>query len=151
MPANDVVGSSADRSSSSSSSSICDEHVYICFETLHELLLPEHDFQPLDRASLALPDEDASFPLFVTWNLFSSVAAAERASCAGEDEGQAGDSASSSTSSSRPQTARLRGCIGTFEPMPVRRGLEEYAEVAALHDTRFDPIAIRELDRLECG
>lgn len=60
-------------------------------------------------------------PLFVTWNILSP------------------------TSHSRS----LRGCIGTFEFEPLATGLATYALTAALHDTRFNPIAMSELPRLE--
>jgi len=62
-------------------------------------------------------------PLFVTWN----------------------------TRSSRPgRQPRLRGCIGTFEPHRIREGLEEYAIISGLKDTRFNPIRKSELPTLEC-
>ena len=35
---------------------------------------------------------------------------------------------------------RLRGCIGTFQPLPLHDGLKEYAITSALRDTRFNPI-----------
>ena len=63
-------------------------------------------------------------PLFVTWN----------------------------TRSSRPGRApRLRGCIGTFEPLPIREGLAEYALISAFKDSRFRKIESHELESLECG
>lgn len=43
----------------------------------------------------------------------------------------------------------LRGCIGTFESIPLEEGLATYALTAALEDTRFPPIARRELRHLE--
>lgn len=42
----------------------------------------------------------------------------------------------------------LRGCLGTFDPQPLGRGLREYAIASASRDRRFDPIAKRELPRL---
>ena len=63
-------------------------------------------------------------PLFVTWN----------------------------TRSSRPGRApRLRGCIGTFEPLPIRDGIAEYALISAFKDSRFRKIEKHELESLECG
>lgn len=44
----------------------------------------------------------------------------------------------------------LRGCIGNFSPMNLRDGLRKYALVSALHDPRFPPITIDELNSLEC-
>lgn len=46
---------------------------------------------------------------------------------------------------------RLRGCIGTFAKLPVVQGVERYAIVAALEDSRFSPIAEKELPKLECS
>jgi len=43
----------------------------------------------------------------------------------------------------------LRGCIGTFEDQPLDEGLSDYALTSALHDTRFNPVAARELPGLE--
>lgn len=63
-----------------------------------------------------------SSPLFVTWNTVR-----------------------------RDGTTRLRGCIGTFTPRPVRAGIAEYALVAAFRDHRFHKISRKELPTLECG
>lgn len=43
---------------------------------------------------------------------------------------------------------RLRGCIGTFNPMPLRQGLQQYAVLSAFNDSRFEPISKRELSQL---
>ncbi|KAI5817048.1 AMMECR1 domain-containing protein [Pyronema omphalodes] len=45
----------------------------------------------------------------------------------------------------------LRGCIGTFDPKPLNDGLRDYSLTAALHDTRFPPITLKELPSLECS
>ena len=56
---------------------------------------------------------------------------------------------------------KLRGCIGTFEPLPLAQGLKSYALTAydipgyrtydsAFDDSRFDPITRREIAKLEC-
>lgn len=45
----------------------------------------------------------------------------------------------------------LRGCIGTFSPLPLAQGLREYALIAALQDHRFSPIRESELPTLICG
>lgn len=42
----------------------------------------------------------------------------------------------------------LRGCIGTFQKQPVLDGVTQYALVAALEDTRFNPISKLELNSL---
>ncbi|KAI5806369.1 AMMECR1 domain-containing protein [Geopyxis carbonaria] len=52
---------------------------------------------------------------------------------------------------SKPGRSELRGCIGTFEPKTLTSGLREYAITAGIHDTRFDPISVKELSRLECS
>ncbi|KAK0649483.1 AMMECR1 domain-containing protein [Cercophora newfieldiana] len=59
-------------------------------------------------------------PLFVTWNTISSR-----------------------------HGHNLRGCIGTFEAQELDEGLSSYALTSALHDTRFNPISLRELPSLE--
>ncbi|PCH41247.1 alport syndrome [Wolfiporia cocos MD-104 SS10] len=92
----------------------------------------EHCFRSFDALYCALTSHrpltprfpDEKYPLFVTWN----------------------------TRSSRPGRApRLRGCIGTFEPIPLREGLAEYALISAFQDSRFSKIEERELESLECG
>lgn len=35
---------------------------------------------------------------------------------------------------------RLRGCIGTFSDIPLKRGLAEYTATSAFRDRRFSPI-----------
>jgi len=64
---------------------------------------------------------DTSYPLFVTWNSITASGA-----------------------------KRLRGCIGTFEPLPLAQGLKSYALTAAFDDSRFDPITKKEIAKLEC-
>lgn len=90
-----------------------------------------HCFHAFDALYCALTDSapippdfpDEKFPLFVTWN----------------------------TKSSRPGRApRLRGCIGNFEPLPLRDGIAEYALISAFKDSRFSRIEEKELSFLEC-
>ncbi|KAF2444361.1 hypothetical protein P171DRAFT_31526 [Karstenula rhodostoma CBS 690.94] len=66
-------------------------------------------------------------PLFVTWNTVAK------------------------SNGTRLSEKRLRGCIGTFEPQQLDRGLRQYAIISALEDTRFNPISASELPTLECG
>ncbi|KAJ4341043.1 hypothetical protein N0V87_002082 [Didymella glomerata] len=61
-------------------------------------------------------------PLFVTWNTVSAR---------GEK--------------------RLRGCIGTFEPLDLEEGLGSYALTSAFDDTRFPPITSSELPTLQAA
>lgn len=63
-----------------------------------------------------------SYPLFVTWNTVS-----------------------------RSGYKSLRGCIGTFEPLPLEEGLETYALTSAFEDTRFSPIPQHLLPNLSCS
>jgi len=95
-----------------------------------EVCTPEHCFHAFDTLYCALTNAepiaptfpDDKYPLFVTWN-----------TC-------------------RPgRTPRLRGCIGNFEPQPLRTGIAEYALVSAFRDHRFARIAAHELASLECG
>jgi uncharacterized protein (TIGR00296 family) len=46
---------------------------------------------------------------------------------------------------------RLRGCMGCFDPLPLYRGLSDYAIVSGTKDRRFPPITSQELPQLECG
>jgi uncharacterized protein (TIGR00296 family) len=56
------------------------------------------------------------------------------------------------TRSSRPgHTSRLRGCIGSFEALPLQEGLAEYSLISAFRDSRFKKIDKSELQSLECG
>jgi len=93
---------------------------------------PEHCFHAFDALFCALTHNkpispkfpDDKYPLFVTWN----------------------------TRSSRPgRSPRLRGCIGSFEALPLHEGLAEYALISAFRDSRFRKIEERELESLECG
>ena len=63
-----------------------------------------------------------SFPLFVTWNTMS-----------------------------RSGHKSLRGCIGTFEGLPLESGLQTYALTSAFDDTRFSPIPSSLLPALSCS
>jgi len=45
----------------------------------------------------------------------------------------------------------LRGCIGTFSNLSLRKGLPEYACISAFNDRRFNPIALGEVASLHCS
>uniref|UniRef100_A0A1I7ZTZ5 AMMECR1 domain-containing protein n=1 Tax=Steinernema glaseri TaxID=37863 RepID=A0A1I7ZTZ5_9BILA len=45
----------------------------------------------------------------------------------------------------------LRGCIGTFSNLSLRKGLPEYACISAFNDRRFSPIALGEVPLLHCS
>ncbi|KAF7331739.1 AMMECR1 domain-containing protein [Mycena kentingensis (nom. inval.)] len=92
---------------------------------------PEHCFHAFDALYCALTPgatpitpafADDKYPLFVTWN------------------------------TRRPgRSSRLRGCIGSFEPLTLHEGLAEFALVSAFRDHRFRKIAKDELSSLECA
>lgn len=85
-------------------------------------IVKEPAYKPIGqgrRSAQSRPIETS--PLFVTWNKISR----------------------------RSRNRSLRGCIGTFEPQDLNVGLKEYALIAALHDNRFNKIALVELPRLE--
>ncbi|KAK5044656.1 hypothetical protein LTR84_010548 [Exophiala bonariae] len=63
-----------------------------------------------------------TFPLFITWNTLS-----------------------------RSGHKSLRGCIGTFEALPLASGLSSYALTSAFDDTRFSPIPASLLPALSCS
>lgn len=63
-----------------------------------------------------------SYPMFVTWNTLS-----------------------------RSGHKSLRGCIGTFEALPLEKGLESYALTSAFEDTRFSPIPEHLIPSLSCS
>ena len=64
-----------------------------------------------------------SYPLFVTWNTISRTS---------------GDK-------------RLRGCIGTFDALPLEAGLQSYSLTSAFEDTRFSPIPSALISSLSCS
>ncbi|KAK4203576.1 AMMECR1 domain-containing protein [Triangularia verruculosa] len=72
-------------------------------------------------SSPAPPEEEpTSTPLFITWN------------------------------TNHPRHGYiLRGCIGTFEAQPLTTGLSSYALISALQDSRFHPISLGELPKLQ--
>ncbi|KAJ3359025.1 phosphatidylinositol N-acetylglucosaminyltransferase subunit gpi1, partial [Kappamyces sp. JEL0680] len=45
----------------------------------------------------------------------------------------------------------LRGCIGNFTPLELKKGLRDYAKISAFQDSRFPPIAAEELPKLSCS
>ncbi|KAJ6787488.1 hypothetical protein PWT90_08910 [Aphanocladium album] len=81
---------------------------------------------PATSASSLTPATVSSAPLFVTWNTIEDPDVDD------EEDG-----------------VSLRGCIGTFESQPLAEGLPEYALISALQDTRFPPVAKRELPGLQ--
>ncbi|CAD6885400.1 unnamed protein product [Tilletia laevis] len=135
-------GSSSAKKASTSSGAVQPEHCYYCFDVLdaqiHAGSRANGYRNSSSRASSSAAADaqahfdngDQEFPLFVTWNIYPSTGL---------------------LASKRKSGARLRGCIGTFSPLPLAEGLRDYALTSALHDTRFSPIRADELPRLECG
>ncbi|CAK7568237.1 MAG: hypothetical protein SEPTF4163_006222 [Sporothrix epigloea] len=80
-------------------------------------------------STVPAPEVPSASPLFVTWNTVENGV---------QDETDDEDT-----------EHILRGCIGTFESIPLEQGLATYALTAALEDTRFRPISGRELPDLE--
>lgn len=78
--------------------------------------------QNSSRSNLFFKDTPEKHPLFVTWNTIT-----------------------------KHSEKRLRGCIGTFEAQPLDKGLRSYALTSAFDDTRFPPVAARELPSLSCA
>ncbi|KAJ7774191.1 alport syndrome [Mycena maculata] len=97
-----------------------------------DICTAEHCFHAFDALYCSLTSAspiaprfvDDKYPLFVTWN----------------------------TRTSRPGRApRLRGCIGSFEPLSLHDGLQEFALISAFRDHRFRKIDKSELESLECA
>jgi uncharacterized protein (TIGR00296 family) len=101
-------------------------HAFLCFHALETHLSPDSPASTPHLAShfdALLADEAfPPCPLFVTWNVKRN-----------------------------PSRKDLRGCIGTFQAHPLVDGLKQFALTAALDDTRFPPVAARELSQLECS
>jgi uncharacterized protein (TIGR00296 family) len=49
------------------------------------------------------------------------------------------------------KAGKLRGCIGSFSPLPLYQGLQDYAVISGTRDHRFTPIVQSEFPSLECG
>lgn len=45
----------------------------------------------------------------------------------------------------------LRGCIGTFAKLNIKYAIERYSIYAAMEDSRFPPIQLKELKLLQCN
>eukprot|EP01135_Chromosphaera_perkinsii_P001590 Nk52_evm60s207 gene=Nk52_evmTU60s207 len=50
-----------------------------------------------------------------------------------------------------PGKRRLRGCIGCFSPLPLHSGLADYAITSSMKDSRFAPVSLKELPKLDCA
>ncbi|KOS18177.1 Uncharacterized protein ESCO_002697 [Escovopsis weberi] len=120
-PALSHISSSPASSSSSSSSSLS--------------LSPSTAATSIASSSSSPPSSPpSSAPLFVTWNTIDD-----------DDDNDDDDN------DDDEHNISLRGCIGTFEPQPLADGIPEYALISALQDSRFPPIAPRELPTLQAA
>eukprot|EP00758_Cryptobia_borreli_P008466 Tbor_TRINITY_DN5390_c1_g6::TRINITY_DN5390_c1_g6_i2::g.5147::m.5147 len=45
---------------------------------------------------------------------------------------------------------KLRGCIGSFSSLPLRKQLIDYSNFAAFNDSRFNPVTMKILKGLKC-
>lgn len=117
-----LVGSSSSSSTSSSSSSLLQSPESASGSSSSTSLSANTSATSVaGSAPEPVTDPDAEYPLFVTWN--------KAAGSGGE--------------------YHLRGCIGTFEAQPLADGLSSYAVIAALHDSRFSRVSLRELPALQ--
>jgi AMME syndrome candidate gene 1 protein len=103
---------------------------YYCFDVLLETLgqkkrknnrntLVSYQFENIQHQE---------FPIFITWRQISSSVMVELVE-----------------KQSHESNEELRGCIGTFEPFPLKDGLKEYTLMSAFKDRRFTPITIADL------
>ncbi|WPT11375.1 hypothetical protein PSENEW3n2_00000814 [Picochlorum sp. SENEW3] len=99
-------------------------HALYCFDVLAKHLRCEEHVCPVVSEQLQRAVGEYACPLFVTWNKQED----------GYHDGE----------------VTLRGCIGTFAPQDITKGLEEYAIISALRDSRFPPISQAELSALSC-
>lgn len=116
-----LVGSSSSSSTSSSSSLLQSPESASGSSSSTSLSANTSATSVAGSAPEPVTDPDAEYPLFVTWN--------KAAGSGGE--------------------YHLRGCIGTFEAQPLADGLSSYAVIAALHDSRFSRVSLRELPALQ--
>lgn len=116
-----LVGSSSSSSASSSSSLLQSPESASGSSSSTSLSANTSATSVAGGAPEPVTDPDAEYPLFVTWN--------KAAGSGGE--------------------YHLRGCIGTFEAQPLADGLSSYAVIAALHDSRFSRVSLRELPALQ--
>ncbi|KAH7673210.1 AMMECR1 domain containing protein [Aphelenchoides avenae] len=50
-----------------------------------------------------------------------------------------------------PPPAGNRGCAATFDPIPLHKGLQQFALASAFEDQRFEPLTIDEVPLLQCS
>jgi uncharacterized protein (TIGR00296 family) len=48
------------------------------------------------------------------------------------------------------KSGTLRGCIGTFSPQSLIKGLRDFAVMSAVRDRRFSPVQRSEVEQLMC-
>jgi AMME syndrome candidate gene 1 protein len=109
-------------SSSSRSSSQSSPSPFSASSSRSQLATPVSGMSVDSSAYASKVSVTESYPLFVTWNTHS-----------------------------RSGHKSLRGCIGTFEALPLEQGLSGYALTSAFDDTRFSPIPASQLPVLSCA
>mmetsp|Transcript_20461 Transcript_20461/g.37283 ORF Transcript_20461/g.37283 Transcript_20461/m.37283 type:complete len:342 (-) Transcript_20461:384-1409(-) len=104
-------------------------------------------------------------PLFVTWSKLrpglatsssSGIATPASTTASSSNIGTSDDDddeyeITTTTSVHDDSDYDLRGCIGTLAPRSLNYALSEFAITSALHDHRFNPIALHELPLLRVG
>ncbi|EXJ90242.1 hypothetical protein A1O1_03341 [Capronia coronata CBS 617.96] len=112
------------RSSSSRSSSTSSPSIFSPSSSNSQLTTPSSatSIKSVPPTYASQVSATESYPLFVTWNTVS-----------------------------RSGHKSLRGCIGTFEALPLASGLSTYALTSAFDDTRFSPIPESLLPALSCS
>jgi len=99
-------------------------HPLYCFDVLAKHLRSEEHVCQAVSEQLQMAVGEYACPMFVTWN--------------------------KQVDGHHNREVSLRGCIGTFAPQDIIKGLEEYAIISALRDSRFPPISQSELSVLSC-
>ncbi|KAH7712921.1 AMMECR1 domain containing protein [Aphelenchoides avenae] len=94
-----------------------------CFDVIIARLKNE----PEPPCPAEIPDEQ--HPLTVTWKNFTEW----------------------NLSKNRPPPIGNRGCLGSFDPLPLREGLKKYAIASAFEDKRFEEVTLEEVPDLHCS
>lgn len=131
-----------------------DGNTYAADSNIHSIdsMIDKLENQP----SYTPPSVDC--PLFVTWSKLRSshpslLSEASSSGLVTPVSTTASSNITDDDTSTQPDESDydLRGCIGTLAPRPLNFALAEFAITSALHDQRFDPIALNELPFLRVG
>ncbi|RMZ80794.1 hypothetical protein DV737_g2841, partial [Chaetothyriales sp. CBS 132003] len=133
----------------------CAAHCFYCFEALDASF--EHRSPPKLGRVLDLYERyiQPDNPSISRLQKSSASSASSRSSSASSPSTTSALSAQSRLSTATSMTSighkSLRGCIGTFETLPLEHGLQTYATTAAFDDTRFSPIPASLVPSLSCS